>query len=270
MRAFKVAFITLSLVVRAAGAQQQQPPTHDAQALAKQLSNPVSSLVSVPFQLNWENGVGPGEDTRFVLNFQPVLPFTLNPKTNLIARVILPYVAQPSLVAGAPPTSGFSDILFSAFFSPAQPKGWIWGIGPALSLPVPTEPTLGSGKWGIGPTAVFLKQSGHWTYGALLNHIWSFAGDSDRSSVNQTFLQPFLALATTRGVTYTIQSETTANWEAASGEQWTIPINLMVTKVVKLGHRPMQVGGGAGYFIDTPTGGAEWKIRTVVVLLFPR
>jgi len=269
MRTSRVVLVVLGGGVQVAFGQQQ-PPVQDPQALAKQLANPVSSLVSVPFQLNWDQGVGPGEDERFTLNFQPVLPFTLNPKTNFIARIILPYLSQPSLGEGVGPASGFSDILFEGFFSPAQPKGWIWGIGPALSLPVPAEPVLGTGKWSIGPTAVALKQAGHWTYGALVNHLWSFAGDSDRGSVNQTFLQPFISLATPSGVTFALQSESTANWEAESGEEWTIPINFVLTKVVKLGHRPMQVGGGAGYYIESPTGGPEWKIRTVMTLLFPR
>lgn len=198
------------------------------------------------------------------------MPFALNPKTNLIARIILPYVSQPSLGEGIEPTSGLGDMVFSMFFSPAAPGKWIWGVGPVFSLPVPAEPTLGTGKWSVGPTAVFLKQRGGWTMGALLNHLWSFAGDADRASVNQTFLQPFLSNGLKSGVSFTLQSESVANWEAESGEEWTVPLNVLITKVVKLGKRPMQIGGGAGYYVASPTGGPEWKIRTVVVLLFPR
>jgi len=46
------------------------------------------------------------------------------------------------------------------------------------------------------PTAVVLKQEHGWTYGALANHIWSFAGDDSRADVNATFLQPFLSYTT--------------------------------------------------------------------------
>jgi len=66
---------------------QQPPPTPAAAAgasdggeLAKKLSNPISDLVSVPFQFNWEQNVGPDKQTRFVLNIQPVIPFALTPK----------------------------------------------------------------------------------------------------------------------------------------------------------------------------------------------
>jgi len=242
----------------------------DAAELAKQLSNPIASLVSVPFQANWEFGVGPDDDMRFVHNFQPVMPFSLDEDWNLIARVIVPYLGQPALVPGGEPTTGFSDLLTSFFFSPAKPRGVIWGVGPVLSLPTSTDPFLGTGKWGAGPTFVALKQAGHWTFGGLANHVWSFAGDGDRGDVDQTFLQPFLSYGTKGGVTYSLNAEAVANWEAPGGEEWTIPINLQVSKVLRLGRRPLSVGVGAGYFVEKPDGGPEWKLRTNLTLLFPK
>jgi hypothetical protein len=244
----------------------------EAQALAKSLSNPVADLVSLPMQFNWENGVGPNDAARFVMNFQPVVPFSLNEKWNLIGRWIMPYVAQPALAAGADPTSGLSDIIASAFFSPAQPSGVVWGIGPVFSLPTTTDPFLGSGKWSVGPTALVLKQSGPWTYGFLANHLWSVAGatNEDRADVNQTFLQPFVAYASPTGVTVALNSESSANWEAAEGEKWTVPINVMVNKITRLGPFPFQVGAGAGVYVASPDGGPEWKLRTQFVLILPR
>jgi hypothetical protein len=115
---------------------------------------------------------------------------------------------------------------------------------------------------------VVLKQTGPWTYGALVNHIWSFAGDDDRSDVNQTLLQPFLSYTTPSALTVTLNTESTANWEAVS-EEWTVPINLQVSKVVRLGRKPMSIGLGVGYYAEQPEGGPEWKLRTVLTLLFP-
>ncbi|EHR6402165.1 hypothetical protein KUK74_003158 [Vibrio parahaemolyticus] len=57
--------------------------------LAKQLSNPISNLVSVPFQFNWDTGIGPKEADRVTLNIQPVVPFSLNDDWNIISRTIL-------------------------------------------------------------------------------------------------------------------------------------------------------------------------------------
>jgi hypothetical protein len=227
-----------------------------AEALAKKLNNPVAGMVSVPLQFNWEFGNGPDEDTHHVQNFQPVVPFAITDNTNMIARLIMPSVNTPgSSVAG--------DMVFSLFFSPARSTRAIWGAGPVLQLPRTGE------KWGLGPTAVVLKQEGPWTYGALANHIWSFAGDEDAPDINQTFLQPFLAHTNANAVTFTIQSESTANWEASSGNEWSIPLNAIVSKMARLGPFPASYGGGVGVYLESPAGGPEWKLRTVVTVILP-
>ena len=262
--------ILFSLQRNLSAQAETSAPPQDSADLAKQLSNPVASLISVPFQMNWDTRVGTEEDTRFLLNFQPVMPFALNTEWNLIARLIVPYIGQPALVPGGEPTSGIGDTLFSAFFSPAQPGKFIWGVGPVLQMPATANPFLGSEKWALGPTALILKQSGGWTYGMLFNHIWSFAGDDQRPDVNQTFLQPFLSYTTKKAYTFSVNTEAIANWEASEGNTWTVPLNFAVSKLVKLGKRPMSVGLGTGYFLDQPDGGPKWKIRATLTLLFPK
>ncbi len=236
--------------------------------LAKQLSNPVSSLVSVPFQLNWEFGAGEA-DPRVVVNFQPVMPFRLSGDWNLILRVITPVVSQPPLAPGAGTAFGIGDLTVSGFFTPARPGSLVWGAGPALGLPMTTDPALGSGRWSAGPTAVALTQAGAWTLGALATQLWSYAGDGDRADVNQTLLQPFVAFAATKSVTLTLNSEANADWEASDGEEWTVPVQLLVSDVVRLGRQPLSVQLGGGYFVMRRDGGAEWRLRSGVTLLFP-
>src|SRR5262245_2716688 len=226
----------------------------EAGDLAKKLNNPISDLVSVPVQFNWEFGNGPDEDTYHVQNIQPVVPFLITESTNMIARLIMPTVNTPgSTVSG--------DMVFSLFFSPAGSKP-IWGVGPVMQLPRTGE------KWGIGPTGVLLEQKGNLTYGALVNHIWSFAGDEDAPDVNQTFIQPFFAIQR-KAVTFTIQSESQANWEAPDGEEWSIPLNFIVSKVSKFGSLMASYAGGAGVYLESPSGGPEWKLRTAVTFLLP-
>jgi len=256
-----------------ARAEQGASAAPSSEELAKKLSNPISDLVSVPFQFNWDNGVGTEDDLRFILNVQPVVPFTLNENWNLIGRWIVPFVSQPELAPGSGTTFGTGDIVASGFFSPSNSSGGLtWGVGPVCSLPTTTDPLLGSGKWSAGPTAVALKQQGPWTYGGLVNHLVDVAdtGDPERSDVNQSFLQPFLAFTTKQAVTYNVSSEATANWEASSGEEWTIPINVNVSKITKFGPFPLSLGGGAGYFIESPPGGPEWKLRFQATILLPR
>jgi len=263
-----LAVTSVSLASLTLHAQQPAPSQAESAELAKKLTNPVSDLVSVPFQMNWEQGVGPDKLTRFVLNVQPVVPFSLNEDWNMIARVIVPFVGQPPLGGGTQAASGISDVLTSIFFSPAK-SSIIWGVGPAISLPSTSEPTLGSGKWSIGPTVVVLKQSGPWTFGALWNQVWSFAGDPARSDVSQMFLQPFPAYNTKSLWTWTVQSETTANWEAPD-HKWTVPINVIAAKLSSFGPFPASYQIGIGAFVAHPTTGPDWKIRAALVVLLPR
>jgi hypothetical protein len=186
--------------------------------------------------------------------------------------MILPFINQPSLAPGASSTSGTGDMLLSGFFSPTKPRGAIWGVGPVIALPTTTDPFLGSGKWSAGPTAVVLKQAGQWTYGALANHLWSFAntGDIERHEVNQTYLQPFLSYTTKSAASFSLSTEASRNWEAADGEEWTVPINLSASKVTRLGPFPFSIAVGAGYYVEQPEGGPEWKFRLTGTLILPR
>ena len=263
----------LSARAQPAAPAPQPVPSAPASAadLAKKLANPISDLVSIPFQFNWDEGVGPGEDLRFGLNIQPVLPMSISDKWNLIGRFILPVLSQPPLVAGGETHFGTSDIVLSTFFSPKQGR-LVWGIGPVLSLPTTSDPLLGSGKWSTGPTFVALKQRGAWTAGLLANQLWSFAntGNVDRDAVSVMYLQPFLARSSKAGVTLTLSSETTANWHAESGKQWTVPLILQVSKVARLGPFPFSMGLAGGYYLEEPGSGPKWKLRMNFALLLPR
>jgi hypothetical protein len=251
------------------GATSSPAPETDNAELAKKLSNPISDLVSLPFQFNWENGIGPLDETRYILNIQPVMPFSLNQDTNLIVRVIAPIVSQPPAVTGGVPVSGVSDVLASFFLSPV--KGAItWGIGPAISVPSTSLPALGTEKWSAGPTGVVLKQQDEFTYGVLINQLWSFAGNTNRPNVNQMFIQPFLAYTTKDAWTFTVQSESTANWQVDGSDRWNVPINALVSKVSSFGSFPASYQLGGGYFVARPDNSATWKIRAAIVILMPR
>ncbi len=239
--------------------------------LAQQLSNPVAALISVPLQFNFDRGMGPADDgERFLLNVQPVVPFSLSPKWNLISRTILPVIDQQDVVPGGGSQSGLGDTVQSLFFSPAKPTagGLIYGVGPVLLLPTATDWRLGTEQWAAGPTGVVLKQQGPWTYGALANHLWSYAGDSERASVNATFVQPFVTYVTSTHTTFAVNTETTYDW---NNDQWTVPLNLTVAQLLKVRSQLFQVAFGARYWAEGSDLAPEgWGFRFTTTLLFPR
>ena len=242
----------------------------DAEEMAKKLSNPVASLISVPFQFNHDRSIGSADGNRSFINVQPVIPVKLNAEWNLISRTIVPLIDQKNVAGASGNQSGLGDVVQSVFFSPVAPTagGLIWGAGPVLLLPTATKDLLGAKKWGLGPTGVVLSQSGPWTFGALGNHIWSIAGDNDRADISTTFVQPFVSYATKTGTSFGLNTESTYDWKA---KQWSVPINATVSQILKLGDQLVQVGAGARYWADAPSGGPSgWGYRLSFTLLFPK
>lgn len=260
--------LAAALMLHAPGEAQAEAKGQD---LAKKLANPISSLISVPLQANYDTQIGPEDDgQRFVFNVQPVIPIALSDQWNLISRTIVPITWQDDIFPGAGSQFGLGDVVQSAFLSPQEP-GWggiTWGVGPVVLVPTATDRLLGAGKLGLGPTAVVLTQQGPWTVGALGNHIWSVAGNGSRADVNRTFLQPFLAYTTQSAWTFTLNTESTYDWEA---EAWSVPVNAQVSKVVNFGSQPVSIGAGVRYWAASPSSGPEGVGgRVTVSFLFPR
>ncbi len=240
-----------------------------AEDLAKELSNPIAHLISVPLQFNYDARIGTARDGfRLTLNIQPVIPITLSDDWNLISRTILPITGQDDIFPGAGNQFGLGDITQSLFLSPAKPGAVIWGAGPVFLIPTGTDRLIGSGKFGLGPTLVVLRQDGGFTYGALLNHIWSVSGDDGRRNFSSSFIQPFLSYTTKAAWTFTLNAEMTYDWKA---EKWSVPINAIVSKLVHLGPQPVSLGLGVRYWAaSTNTGPHGVGARAVVTFLFPK
>jgi len=260
--------LTISALALAAPAWAQDD---QAAELAKKLSNPVASLISVPLQYNYDTYGGANDGasvSRLVI--QPVVPFSLNEEWNLITRTLIPLTDQRDFPFAAMNESGLGDITPSFYFSPKSPTagGWIWGAGPVLLLPTATKDVLGTEKWGIGPTGVALKQFGPWTVGLLAGHIWSVAGDDNRDDVSATTLQPFFSYTTKTHTTIGAYTESAYDWK---GKRWQVPLIFQVGQLFKIGPQILQLAVAGKYWAEAPDNGPNgWGLRLQLTFLFPK
>jgi hypothetical protein len=253
---------------------QQKPgdvnaPPQSAQELADKLSNPVASLISVPFQNNSDWGIGKYNGSKNTLNFQPVIPIKLSSNLNLITRYIIPIVAQRDVIGENTQEFGLSDATVSAWASPSHSKnGLIWGFGPVLLIPTATNDYLSTKKFGVGPTALILKQGHGNTVGFLANQLWSVAGDKNRQDVNQLFFQPFFSHSFSSGASLGGNIEMTQNWQANTTLLF---LNPVISGITKIGKQPIQMAIGPRIPLSGPEGlKPAFGIRSVIIFVFPQ
>jgi hypothetical protein len=251
-----------------AGAQEKTEQS--ATDLAKKTQNPIADLISVPFQFNTFFETGPKGKTQNTLLIQPVMPFSLNDDWNFIARPIIPLMEMPPLTDAQNRNHGLGNIQFQGFFSPKEPKDWIWGFGPYLEFPTNSGPDgrFGSDNWSAGPAFVALKMEGPWVYGSLVTHLWSYSGSD--AEVNTTAIQPFVNYNMKDGWYFSSAPVITANWSADSSQQWTIPIGGGIGKVFKIGKQPINASVRAYHNLQSPRTGSDWQLQFQIQFLFPK
>ena len=245
----------------------QAKPGDQPTALAKATQNPVADLVSLPFQFNFNTGGGLGDQTSFTLNFQPVIPIKgLIPNWIVVARTVIPYASVP---AGTTRQHGLGDIQGQFFVTPAKSGKVIWAVGPVISFPTATAEILTTGSWAIGPTALIVESTGPYVFGALINNLWTFADDGGEPKTNQFLLQPFINYNFGEGWALSFSPNITADWDAPSGEEWTVPLGIGFSKVTVFNGRPMSLGAVYYHNVEHPTTGAANLFRITVSLLYP-
>jgi hypothetical protein len=239
--------------------------------LAKEALNPVAALISLPIKYDYNSDIGPTEQGgQSLLTVQPVIPLSLSADWNLISRTIIPAISVHNLVSGAGTQDGLGDTTQQFYFSPKKPTdgGWIWGAGPQVLLPTGARMFTAS-KWGVGPTAVLLKQQNGWTYGALANQIWSISKDRNYNNYSVFYVQPFLAYTTKTYTTAGVNTESSYDWKA---RRWSVPVNLTLSQILKIRSQPLSLQVGARYWADTPEGVGPkgWGYRFQLTFLFPK
>jgi hypothetical protein len=259
-------------------AKDTQKPVKDVVELAKDVQNPVSDLLRFGLlNTNWF-GSGPNNYDFNVFDLQAIWAKRLG-KWAVINRLNIPLIYLPSSAPSAPSgdagsTFGLGDIQYTAFLARDESqrifKG-IGGIGPTILFNSSTDDRIGTGKWGIGPSAAVISKPGRWVTGLLVTNIWSFAGDSDRQDLNLFFLRPFVNYNVWNGWYLTTTPLITANWEATERNKWSVPIGGGVGKVaLRVGKQPLNFRLQAFYFVEKADFAPDWTLNFEFQILFPQ
>jgi len=272
----KLIFLTIMLGVFSANAQEyleeieestlKELQNADREELSQAAANPMANLMSFPFQNNQNMNYGEYNRNMNVLNIQPVIPLAGG---KLITRTIFPIVYIPDFGnESGKLSSGLSDIVFTAFYGP-ESKGVMWGFGPVVELPTGGS-KRGTEKWSAGPSLVVLAQPGDWTFGALINNAWSFAGKSERDNVNHMLLNIFIVRQLGKGWYVNSAPIITADWTADSEDRWIVPLGAGGGKLVMLGGKlPLNLQTQLYYNVVRPDFGPEWQWRVQAQFLLP-
>ncbi len=264
-RSFVCSVVFVAIAALASGALYAPCHAQDSEEdLAKKAQNPIANMISLPLQNNTSFNIGPYNRTANVLNIQPVAPFY---EGRLITRTILPIVTQPDILSESGSTTGLGDLNITAFYVPKSGET-MFGLGPILVFPTGGDET-GAQKWSAGPSLVLITTPGPWVLGALLNNVWSYAGDDNTSDVNQMLFQYFINY-NFPGFYLTSAPIITANWEAQDGQEWTVPLGIGIGKLFKPGKIPLNCTAQYYYNVITPDYGPDWSLRLQVQMLFPK
>ena len=238
-----------------------------AEDLSKQAANPIADLMSFPFQNNLNMNYGPYNRNVNVLNIQPVIPFAGG---KIVSRTIFPIVKIPDFSSESGTySSGLGDIVETVFYVP-ESKNIIWGVGPVIEMPTGGS-ERGSQKWSAGPSFLALVQPGEWTFGALINNAWSFAGDSEADEVNHMFLNLFIVRQLGEGWYINTAPIITADWTVDQDDRWVVPVGAGGGKLVFLGGKlPLNIQTQVYYNVVRPDFGPEWQWRFQLQILLPK
>ncbi len=265
---FKFKLLALMMLIIGAHQLSVAGETIDNQSdkeIIRNYQNPLVLFTRLQVENNTQIGFGPDDKALNFLRFQPILPFKLNQKWNLVTRFVIPVVHQPWPEI----SNGLSDTAVQLFFTPEKTGKFFWGIGPSFLFPTATDETIGTEKWSAGPAAGMIYIDGNWLISAVFQNVISFAGDENRQDVNSMTIRPIITYTLPDGWYLTSSPSIVANWEADEGNRWLVPVGGGVGKVLKIGRQKMGVAVESYYHVISPDIGPDWQIRFQVTLLLP-
>ncbi len=239
----------------------------EAEEVAKKLANPVANMVSVPFQYNYFQNMGSnGQGSANQLIFQPVIPFDLKGGDNFIVRPVTTTVWENNINGYS--AYGLNNITLETYYTPNTGTSTIYGFGPIVVTPSGSSGHFGSQQTGGGITGVLLDRTGQFTYGGIVYQTWSMGGNGASGTQNNLYWQPFLAYVTHSAWTFTINTQSTYNYDRHKSIN---PYNFTVGKLYIHGEIPVNYTFGVSYMgTKSPEGPSGFGGRAQITFAFPK
>ena len=240
--------------------------------LRKIARNPFADEIKLPFEEDFTFSQGPYDRSANSLAIQPVVPLSVTGDWLLVTRFVATAIAyQPNSLAKSGGTTGLGDTTGSFFLTPAHTGKLIWGVGPAVLMPTATSNQLGAGKWGVGPTGAVLVEPEWGSVGLLVQNIWSVAGGSNRSPVNQFQLEPMFSYNLPRGWYLTSNPTIVADWTQSMTERWLVPIGGGVGRSFNIGKQAVDSNLTLYWNAIRPANqfSPKWQLNVEFTFLFP-
>lgn len=246
------------------------PAEMSADETAKQLANPNTPLASLTLKNQWTHWDGglPGADgvDSATFLFQPNFPFPINETDSIFLRPAFPFLLDQPVVDAAGNVgseSGFGDMGLDLAVGRTSKTGLIAAAGMIAGIPI-GEDGLSSDTWTLGPELFVGKISKSGVLAIFANHQWDVSGPRETSL---TTIQPIMTYLPGGGWAIGSSPSITYNWEA---EQWTIPLQMQVSKTVKFGNTPVKLALEANYYVEKSNAlGQEWMIGFNITPVVP-
>lgn len=174
-------------------------------------------------------------------------------------------------------TTGFGDMYYNGLFAPSgayktdNGASLLWGAGVCLGFPTATADLLGTGKFLAGPSALGVYMGPKWKIGALGQQYFSYAGDGGRDDVSLLNLQYFIFYSLDEVTSIGISPNIVADWKQDSGNIWTVPVGLGVSRTFQVGKVPIRFGVEVHYSVIRPddVAGNLWNFRFYMIPAAP-
>jgi hypothetical protein len=247
----------------------QQTP----QDLEKLARNPVGDTVKIPLAESINFDAGPYGRASNSLQIQPTLPFSIAEEWLLIPRIVATLADyEPEVSQASGGSLGLGDTVATFFLTPAHTGLVVWGVGPSVLIPTATDTNTGAGKWGLGPSLAFVVQPNWGSIATAVQNIWSLAGNSQRTPVNQLQIETSVSYNLPRGWYLLTAPTFSSDWTQSSGDRWLVPFGGGVGRTVEVGKKAVDWNIALYSNAIRPVGqpSPKWQLSLQWTLLYPR